>query len=97
MIGISAQLSLYPLVQEDLAPAIEAVLAVLEQHGISHRVGAMSTLAWGDDEQLFAALREAFVAAIEHGPAVMVVTVSNACPLPYPAQEASSQEAPAHA
>ncbi len=81
MIGLGAQVSLYPLGQTDLAPAIEALLAVLKKHGLDYTVGSMSTQTWGDDETLFAALREGFVAAAEQGPAVMVVTVSNACPV----------------
>jgi len=84
MIGLSAQVSLYPLSQEDLAPAIEALLSVLQEYGLDAEVGSMSTQTWGDDETLFAALREGFAAAAEHGPAVMVVTLSNACPLPSP-------------
>ena len=81
-IGVTAQLSLYPLGQADLAPAIEAVLAVLRERGLPLEVGSMSTLTWGDDATVFAALRDAFAAAAEHGPAVLQVTVSNACPLP---------------
>lgn len=84
MIGVSAQVSLYPLGQADLAPAIEAVLAVFATYGLDYQVGAMSTLVWGDDERIFAALRAAFAAAVEHGPAVLVVTLSNACPAALP-------------
>lgn len=86
MIPISAQISLYPLGQEDIATPIQEVIAVFAEHGLSHRVGSMSTLVWGDDEALFAALREAFARATGHGGAVMVITVSNACPLP-PSEE----------
>ena len=82
MIGISAQVSLYPLGQADIAPAIDAVVGVLAERGIAHEVGAMSTTVWGEDEAVFAALREAFRAAAAFGQAVMTVTVSNACPLP---------------
>jgi len=82
MTGISVQVSLYPLGQADLAPAIQAVLDVLAARGLPYEVGNMSTLTWGDDEALFPALREAFAAATRLGPAVMVMTISNACPLP---------------
>lgn len=87
MIGISAQVSLYPLGQADLAPAIQAVLDVLAAHRLPYKVGSMSTLTWGDDEAVFAALREAFAAATQFGPAVMVTTISNACPLPQETHE----------
>jgi len=80
--GISAQLSLYPLGQDDLSPAIQSVLATLQRWRLPYEVGSMSTVTWGDDQTLFSALREAFLAATEHGPAVLVVTLSNACPLP---------------
>ncbi|HHX64159.1 MAG TPA: hypothetical protein GX702_04640 [Chloroflexi bacterium] len=93
MIGISAQLSLYPIGQADLAPAIQAVLDTLQDYGLEYEVGTMSTTTWGDDETLFAALREAFTRAIEHGPAVLSVTISNACPMPVATrgQEASDE------
>jgi len=82
VIGISAQVSLYPLGQEDLSPAIEEVLNVLNERGLHCETGSMSTLVWGDDAAVFDALRKAFSAATRHGPAVMTVTISNACPLP---------------
>ena len=85
-IGVTAQLSLYPLGQADLAPAIEAALAALRAHGLPVQVGAMSTMTWGEDTVVFAALRDAFAAAATHGGAVLQVTVSNACPLPAPSQ-----------
>lgn len=81
-IGVTAQISMYPLGQADLAPAIEAALDALRAHDLPLEVGSMSTLTWGDEEVVFAALRAAFVAAVEHGPTVLQVTVSNACPLP---------------
>jgi uncharacterized protein YqgV (UPF0045/DUF77 family) len=88
-IGITAQISLYPLGQADLAPAITAVTHTLRAHGLPLQVGSMSTLTWGDHDTVFAALREAFAAAVAHGPAVLQVTVSNACPLPAAPSEAA--------
>jgi uncharacterized protein YqgV (UPF0045/DUF77 family) len=81
MIGISAQISLYPLEQADIAGSIEGVISVLRERELAHEMGAMSTLTWGDEEAVFGALREAFLQAAERGPAVMVITVSNACPV----------------
>jgi len=80
--GISAQVSLYPLGQTDIAPAIAAFLRIVDAHRLPHEVGSMSTLLWGEDEAIFGALREAYAEAAAAGPAVMTVTVSNACPLP---------------
>jgi uncharacterized protein YqgV (UPF0045/DUF77 family) len=79
---VSAQISIYPLRQEHLGPAIDAVRAALEGHGIEVEVGPMSTLATGEADRLFDALREAFARAAATGPVALVFTVSNACPLP---------------
>jgi uncharacterized protein YqgV (UPF0045/DUF77 family) len=82
MIGIAAQVSLYPLRQETLSPVIDEALHVFQVHGLHVEPGAMSSLVTGDDAALFAALQEAFVQAAGQGQVVMVATFSNACPLP---------------
>jgi uncharacterized protein YqgV (UPF0045/DUF77 family) len=78
----SAQISIYPLRQDRLTPAVEAVRAVLVAHGLKPEIGAMSTVVVGEDAVIFAALGEAFATAAESGHVVMTATVSNACPLP---------------
>ena len=67
--------------QTDPTPAIEAVWAALRGRGLEYRVGSMSTTTWGVTDEVFAALREAFSYAAESGQVVMVITVSNACPV----------------
>lgn len=42
----------------------------------------MQTEIAGDEEAVFAALRDAFQAAAAYGGVVMTVAVSNACPVP---------------
>jgi uncharacterized protein YqgV (UPF0045/DUF77 family) len=79
---ITAQVSVYPLRQVSIGPAIRKAVRVFRQHGLETRVGAMSTLVWGEETAVFAALKEAFHQAAESGDAVMVVALSNACPLP---------------
>jgi uncharacterized protein YqgV (UPF0045/DUF77 family) len=78
----SAQISVYPLRQDHLGPAIETVRASLVAHGLAPQVGPMSTIVVGEDAAIFAALGEAFGRAAELGEVVMTVTVSNACPIP---------------
>lgn len=78
----SAQISIYPLRQDRLGPAIEAVRATLTGRGLRADVGPMSTIVVGEDAAIFAALGEAFAKAAELGEVVMTVTVSNACPIP---------------
>lgn len=76
----SAQISVYPLRQQHLGPAIEAVRLAFEREGLAPEVGLMSTFASGDAERILAAVREAFVSAAQTGDVAMVVTLSNACP-----------------
>ncbi len=77
----SAQLSVYPLRQERLGPAIAIVRAALQAHGLEPQVGPMSTIVTGENQVIFAALGDAFAKAAEMGHVVMTVTVSNACPV----------------
>jgi len=78
---ISAQVSIYPLRQERLSPAIQALSDALRSAGLSPEVGSMSTIITGDADAIFAALREGFMRAAATGHVVMTVTVSNACPV----------------
>jgi uncharacterized protein YqgV (UPF0045/DUF77 family) len=82
MAEISAQVSLYPLRQPDLGPAIRATWHIFEEHRLEVERGAMSTVVWGEEEAVMEALREAFHWASKEGEVVMVITLSNACPHP---------------
>jgi tRNA-Thr(GGU) m(6)t(6)A37 methyltransferase TsaA len=82
VIGTAAQVSLYPLGQESLAPAIDEALRIFRKHGLEVEPGAMSSLITGDDDAIFAALQEAFAHVAGQGRVVMVATFSNACPVP---------------
>jgi uncharacterized protein YqgV (UPF0045/DUF77 family) len=78
---ISAQVSIYPLRQAHLSPAVEAVREELEAHGLRPEMGAMSTQVVGTDDTVFAALRAAFIRVASEGQVVMSATFSNACPV----------------
>jgi uncharacterized protein YqgV (UPF0045/DUF77 family) len=78
---LSAQLSLYPLRQPLLSQAIGAALGILKEHGLEVIPGTMSSVATGDDDDLFAAIKEIFRKGAEQGDLVMVVALSNACPV----------------
>jgi uncharacterized protein YqgV (UPF0045/DUF77 family) len=82
MVGISAQVSLYPLGLDDLSPTIDEVLWILREYGLDVNPGLMSSLIAGDDKTVFTALQAAFRHVASQGQVVMVVTFSNACPLP---------------
>ena len=79
---VSAQISLYPLRQVSIGPAIRETVRVFRQRGLKTRMGEMSTLVWGEEQAVFDALQEAFHQAAERGDTVMTVTLSNACPSP---------------
>ena len=80
--AVSAQIAVYPLRQERLTPAVEAVRQALRDHGLQAEAGPMSTYVAGEDAIIFAALQDAFARASGLGHVVMTVTVSNACPIP---------------
>ena len=70
------QLSVYPLRQPHLRPAIEAALQAAAGEGVDVTVGRLSTLVRGDEPAVFAALRAAFRAAGSSGSTVMVATLA---------------------
>ena len=78
---ISAQVSLYPLRQERLSPAIEEAWKILEKNQLNVEKGTMSTIVSGEVDQVFGAIREAFLRSAEKGQVSMMVTFTNACPI----------------
>jgi len=80
--GTAAQVSVYPLRQDDLSPSIDAAIEAFRVAGLGYQVGPMSTIVWGEADKLFRALKDAFDATAALGEVVMVITLSNACPLP---------------
>jgi len=77
---VTAQVSLYPLREPSLGPAIERALGILGQRRLVVEPGRMSTLVTGSTDELFPALQAAFEGVAEDRDLVMVVTISNACP-----------------
>ena len=81
-LGVTAQVSIYPLRAASLSPIINKALLVFNKFGLEVHPGSMSTLISGDNEILWNALSKAFSTAAVQGEVVMTLTVSNACPLP---------------
>ena len=79
---ISAQLSLYPLRQPQLGPAIAKAIGVFRARGLDVRPGTMSTLITGESDALLDALKASFQCVAALGDVVMVVSLSNCCPAP---------------
>ncbi|MBN1863032.1 MAG: thiamine-binding protein [Dehalococcoidales bacterium] len=78
---LTAQVSLYPLRQTELSPAIGKALDIFREHGLEVTPGNMSSLVTGPDEALFSAVKEAFQKTASQGDIVMTLTLSNACPV----------------
>ena len=81
---IICQFSLYPLRVEHLSPTIDTALAAIADRGLSVTAGPLTSTAFGPAETVFAALRDAYTAAVEHGDCILTATFSNACPQPAP-------------
>jgi uncharacterized protein YqgV (UPF0045/DUF77 family) len=79
-VKLSAQISVYPLRQNELHPAVNAVRDALAARGFEPSVGAMSTVISGDAAMVFSGLQDAFEAAAATGDTVLAITISNACP-----------------
>jgi uncharacterized protein YqgV (UPF0045/DUF77 family) len=77
---IGCQFSIYPLRQDDMGVAIRAAIEAVHAEGCSVRVGNLSTLLTGTEDQVFRALRAAFRAAQRQGSAVMTATLTAGMP-----------------
>ena len=78
---VEAEVSLYPLGEERLSPFITSFVNVLKDHGCEAEVGQMSTLVKGDTAQVVDALKAGYEKAAGQGGCVLIVHVSNACPM----------------
>jgi hypothetical protein len=76
---VGCQFSVYPLRQMDIDTPVQGVIKAASEH-CSARVSNLSTLLWGDEDQVFAGLRAAFRAAQEFGPAVLTATFAAGMP-----------------
>jgi uncharacterized protein YqgV (UPF0045/DUF77 family) len=77
---VGCQLSVYPLRQDDIGVPIREAIKAVRAKGCSVRVGNLSTLMTGSEDQVFAALRAAFRAAQRHGSAVVIATLTAGMP-----------------
>jgi uncharacterized protein YqgV (UPF0045/DUF77 family) len=78
---IQAELSLYPLKTEELAPSIEDFRRALAQKGISINPGPMSTVVSGESGALFRAISKSFEKVAKRNQIVLIAKFSNACPV----------------
>jgi uncharacterized protein YqgV (UPF0045/DUF77 family) len=64
---IGCQFSVYPLRQDDIGESIRAAIEAARAEGCQVRVGNLSTLMYGSEDQVFGALRAAFGATLAAG------------------------------
>lgn len=69
---VQAEVSLYALGEEDLAPCIDSFVRRLERPGLRIEVGPLSSLLTGESDLVFEALREAFQEVCRTGSRVLV-------------------------
>jgi len=77
---VQAEVSLYPLRQNDLTKPIQQFVKVIESNNLKVKTGAMSSLIAGDSQAVFENLQKAFEQLAQEYEVVMNAKVSNACP-----------------
>jgi len=77
---VQAEISLYPLRQDELKKPIQQFIELLESSKLKTELGPMSTIVSGDSQIVFENLQKAFERLAEEYEVVMTVKISNACP-----------------
>jgi len=77
---VQAEISLYPLRQNELTKPIRQFIEVLENNKLKVKLGPMSSLVAGDSQVVFQNLQKAFEMLAEKYEIVMTAKISNACP-----------------
>jgi uncharacterized protein YqgV (UPF0045/DUF77 family) len=77
---MGCQFSVYPLRRSDIGGPIRGAIKAAAAEGCSVRVGNLSTLLWGSEDEVFNGLRAAFRAAQQQASAVVVATLATGMP-----------------
>jgi len=77
---VRAEISLYPLRQNELTKPIRQFIELLENNKLKVELGPMSTLVTGEEPVVFENLQKAFERLAEEYEVVMTAKISNACP-----------------
>jgi len=76
---IKAELSLYPLFQQDVIHVVDKYIEHLREYDIETKVGKMSTCITGELEEVFNAAKSAYEKTSSNNKCVLVAKFSNAC------------------
>ena len=77
---VQAEISLYPLRQNELTKPIQQFVQVLENNKLQVKTGSMSSFVTGDSQVVFESLQEVFELLAKEYELVMTAKISNACP-----------------
>jgi uncharacterized protein YqgV (UPF0045/DUF77 family) len=80
-VNIQAEVSIYPLGINKIGEPINNFIEELKDSGLVFSTGPMSTILAGNADSVFTALKEAFKNIAENHQAVLVMKISNACPV----------------
>ncbi len=79
---VEAQFSIYPLRESKLSPAINKAIEIVKSYGLPVEEGSMTSITYGESEKVFSAMRKVMEKVGENRHLVLIVTFSNACPVP---------------
>jgi uncharacterized protein YqgV (UPF0045/DUF77 family) len=77
---VQAEVSLYPLCQNDLTKPIQQFVESLKSDDLNVKTGSMSSVISGEKSIVFQSLQKAFAQAAQKYEVVLTVKISNACP-----------------
>ncbi len=77
---VNAEVSIYPLRQNDLTSPIQQFVEGLKNNKLQVKVGPMSSLVAGDSKVVFENLREGFERLAKEYEVVLTAKISNAYP-----------------
>ena len=78
---IEADVSLYPLGEEEVIHPVHDFWEGLKKHGCTIEHCQASTLVAGESNQVFEAVRLGYEEAVQKSGCVLIMKISNACPL----------------
>lgn len=78
---ISLQISVYSL-DGNVREAVHCYLEALDAAGLKRDTGTMSTVVWGESDEVWEGLRQAYEAVAAKHEVVVNVGMSNIAPLP---------------
>ncbi len=77
---VQAEISLYPLRQDDVTKPIRQFIQILEDNNLQVKTGPMSSLVVGKEPDVFESLQKAFGKIAQKYEVVLTAKISNACP-----------------